>query len=151
MTTAWKWEWDPATRKLGEQTVIITGMNNGGHNTRAVYISPNHPNIILASVGSNANWDYEAESMTAGRAAVKAFDMDKMPAGGFVYNTDGYQFGYGLRNEVGLVFDPANNVWGVENGGDVSCPPIPSFQPELTRRPSGLQAHGRKPGYGHPQ
>lgn len=130
MTTAWRWDWDPETRQLGsDRTVIITGMNNGGHQTRSVYIPPNHPNLILASVGSNDNWDYDSESMAAGRAAVKAFDMDKLPAAGFVYATDGYQFGYGLRNEVGLVFDPSNKVWGVENGGDVSSRPC--FSPGI--------------------
>lgn len=123
MTTAWRWTWDPVTRQVSDQTVVLTGMNNGGHSTRSIYVAPNHPNLIVVSVGSNSNWDYESESMETGRAAVKVFDMDTMPDGGYQYNTQGWQFGYGLRNEVGLAFDPSNMVWGVENGGDVSGTP----------------------------
>jgi glucose/arabinose dehydrogenase len=61
--------------------------------------------------------------MSTGRSCVKAFDMSKVPEGGYSYNTQGIMFGYGMQNKIGLAFDPAGNAWGVENSGDVSSQP----------------------------
>jgi hypothetical protein len=52
------------------------------------------------------------------RAVNKVFDTSIIPNGGYSYDTGGWQAGYGLRNEVGLVFDADNNLWGVENSAD---------------------------------
>lgn len=119
MTQAIRWNYDPATRKVsGEGTVVVKGMNNGGHNTRSLYLAPGNPNILLAAVGSNSNWDYASTNMATPRSVIKAFDLSKMPEGGYDYATSGYQFGWGLRNEVGVAFDPDGMAWGVENSGD---------------------------------
>ena len=115
-----KWTYDPATRTATGQEVVIKGMNNGGHNTRTVAVVPQAPNLLLAQVGSNGNWDYASESPSVGRSIVKVFDMDKVPSGGYTYNSQGTVLGYGMRNEIGLTFDPNGHVWGVENSGDVS-------------------------------
>jgi len=119
MAQAWSWTYDPATMKASDQKVVIKGMNPGGHNTRTLAVVPQQPNLLLAQVGSNANWDYASESPSAGRSIVKVFDMSKAPEGGYTYNSQGQVLGYGMRNEIGLAFDPAGHVWGVENSGDV--------------------------------
>lgn len=119
-TTAWAWDYDAATRKVSNQKVVIRGIGQGIHSTRTMVVVPQAPNIVLVAVGSNNNWDYQSGSPATGRACIKAFDMSKVPAGGYSYNTDGYQMGYGLRNEVGITIDPAGHAWGVENSGDVS-------------------------------
>jgi len=120
-TTAWQWAYDPAAMKVSDQKVVVRGMSSGIHSTRTLVVVPQKPNLIMLQVGSNSNWDYAAGSPSAGRACVKVFDMDKVPEGGYQYNTQGEMFGYGMRNEIGLAVDPAGHVWGVENSGDVSC------------------------------
>lgn len=126
-TTAWSWSYDPATMKATNQKVVVKGMATGIHSTRTLLVVPQKPNLIVLQVGSNNNWDYQAGSASTGRACVKVFDMSAVPEGGYNYNTQGYQFGYGMRNEIGLAFDPSGNVWGVENSGDVSTWGPPPF------------------------
>jgi glucose/arabinose dehydrogenase len=121
-TTVWQWSYDAATRKISNQKVVVKGISTGIHTTRTVVVSPKNPNILIVSVGSNANFDYPTGSPSAGRACVKTFDVSKAPEGGYSYNTEGSQYGYGLRNEIGVVFDPNGMGWGVENSGDVSKP-----------------------------
>jgi len=119
-TTAWAWDYDVATMNVSNQRVVVKGMSQGIHSTRTLAVVPQAPNLVLLQVGSNSNWDYQSESPSAGRAIVKVFDMSKVPSGGYDYNTQGQVLGYGMRNEIGLTFDPAGHVWGVENSGDVS-------------------------------
>ncbi|KAH8895698.1 soluble quino protein glucose dehydrogenase [Thozetella sp. PMI_491] len=114
----WQWTYDAAAHTASGQKTVVKAMSTGIHSTRTLYVVPNKPNIILVAVGSNSNFDYAAESPAAGRACVKAFDISNAPEGGYDYNTQGYQFGYGLRNEVALAFDPNFMVWGAENSGD---------------------------------
>ncbi len=122
-TMAWSWSYDAATMKATDQKTVIKGMSGSGHNTRTLQVVPQKPNLLLAQVGSNANWDYPSESPSAGRAIVKVFDMSKVPDGGYTYNSQGDVLGYGMRNEIALTFDPAGHVWGAENSGDVSHGP----------------------------
>jgi len=93
-------------------------MNNGGHATRTLVIPKNKPNLLVVSCGSNENLDIASGNMATERAVVKVFDMNSVPSGGYNYVTGGYQAGYGLRNEVGIVFDGNNMLWGVENSSD---------------------------------
>ncbi len=120
VSTVWSWSYDVAAAKVSGQKVVIKGMSPGGHSTRTVAVVPQQPNLLLAQVGSNSNWDYASESPSAGRSIVKVFDMSKVPDGGYTYNSQGQVLGYGMRNEIGLAFDPVGHVWGVENSGDVS-------------------------------
>jgi glucose/arabinose dehydrogenase len=119
-TTVWSWSYDAAAMKATGQTAVVKGISTGIHSTRTLAVVPQKPNLLLVQAGSNANWDYDSGSPTAGRSGIKIFDVSAAPSGGWSYNTDGYQFGYGLRNEVGFTFDPNGMVWGVENSGDVS-------------------------------
>ncbi|KLU82084.1 hypothetical protein MAPG_01161 [Magnaporthiopsis poae ATCC 64411] len=118
MTTVWRWDYDARTRSVSNQVVVIKGMNNGGHSTRALWLAPKNPNIILVQVGSNSNWDHASGNPAEGRSDIRAFDLSKTPAGGYNYVGGGFQMGYGLRNAVGVAFDPNGDAWEVENSGD---------------------------------
>jgi glucose/arabinose dehydrogenase len=153
-TTAWSWSYDPATMTISDQKVVIKGMSTGVHTTRTIVVVPKNPNITIVAVGSNGNWDYQSGNPAVGRSCVKAFDMSKVPSGGYNYNTDGYQFGYGMRNEIGLTFDPAGMAWGVENSGDVSratfcLSQLRLFDVGLHGR-TGLPTDGQRSRDGHP-
>jgi glucose/arabinose dehydrogenase len=80
-------------------------MDSKGHVTRTLIIPPKHPNLLIVSHGSNDNFDYGSADIKTGRSCVKVFDTTKAPTNGYDYATEGYQMGYGLRNEVGLAFD----------------------------------------------
>ncbi|KAK1756803.1 L-sorbosone dehydrogenase [Echria macrotheca] len=116
--TAWSWSYDAKAMTVSGQTVVVRGMNAGGHNTRTLAVPPNHPNLLIVSLGSDGNIDQPTVQKETGRAIVKVFDLSKTPSGGYSYNTQGWYLGYGLRNEIALVFDGNNMVWGVENSGD---------------------------------
>ena len=122
-TTLWSWDYDAASKSLSNQKTIVRGMSSSGHVTRTVQVVPNAPNLVILQVGSNSNWDYQSGNPATARACVKVFDVTKAPANGYNYPTEGQMLGYGLRNEVGLTFDPNGMVWGVENSGDVSAMP----------------------------
>ncbi|KAL8367143.1 hypothetical protein RB595_008901 [Gaeumannomyces hyphopodioides] len=119
-TAVYSWGYDAQARSVvaGSQRTVVARISNGVHSTRTLKVSPGNPSLLLVAVGSNSNWDYATSSASAGRSLVKVFDMSKAPAGGYVFNTDGHLLGYGMRNEVGLAFDPDGHVWGVENSGD---------------------------------
>lgn len=102
----YSWSYNVATGQLGtDRAVVVQGMNNGGHSTRTLIISPKYTNLLAVSCGSNANIDADSISPSAGRAIVKVFNLNSIPSGGYNYVTQGYNAGYGLRNEVGLAFD----------------------------------------------
>ncbi|KAH6611710.1 hypothetical protein B0J18DRAFT_83422 [Chaetomium sp. MPI-SDFR-AT-0129] len=117
-TAVYGWTYDSAARTLSNQQTVIKGISTGIHSTRTLSVVPSQPNLLLVQVGSNANLDQAAAQKETGRAIIKIFDMDKVPSGGYNYNTDGEVFGYGLRNTIGFVPDPSGVYWGVENSGD---------------------------------
>jgi hypothetical protein len=107
-TTVWRYKYDDATQTVSDETIVIKNMWRGGHTSRAVTVAPKTPNIIVVQLGSNANFDMESLSPATARAIVKGFDVDKAPAGGWDYIKEGWNMGYGLRNEVGFVADGNN-------------------------------------------
>lgn len=144
--TAWSWAYDPATRQVSGQKVVVNGMDTGIHSTRNLLVVPSQPNMILLQVGSNANLDMAAADKATGRAIIKIFDASKAPANGFNYKTDGEVFGYGLRNEIGFTTDPNGMVWGVENSGDVSTGHIPKLAAKkLTLSTLGPHPDNKRP------
>ncbi|TAQ88464.1 hypothetical protein B7494_g3247, partial [Chlorociboria aeruginascens] len=117
-TTVYKWTYDPVAVSVGTSSIVVMGMNTAGHITRTLLIPQNQPNLLVVSHGSDANLDYPAGTLSTERAVIKVFDMNSVPSGGYNFVTGGYQAGYGLRNEVGIVFDGNNLLWGVENSSD---------------------------------
>lgn len=82
----------------------------GGHSTRTLLLSPNNPNLLAVSHGSNDNFDYPSGNPKTARACVKVFDLSAIPSGGYNYVSGGWLAGYGMRNEVGIAFD-GNNMF----------------------------------------
>ncbi|KAH8204749.1 hypothetical protein TruAng_001083 [Truncatella angustata] len=118
-TDAFRWSYNPTTGAIGStRTTVVTGMNPGGHSTRTLVISPKAPNLLVVSQGSSENIDAASIDPSVARAIVKVFDLNSVPSGGYNYVSQGYNAGYGLRNEVGLAFDGQGMLWGVENSGD---------------------------------
>ncbi|KAI1452489.1 hypothetical protein F4805DRAFT_472350 [Annulohypoxylon moriforme] len=128
VSTVFRWVYDlKSGNTSGSPVTVISGMANEDHVSRTLIIPPNRPDLLIVSRGSNSNLDYATINPSTARSIVKVFDMMKVPIGGYDYAKDGWNAGYGLRNEVGLVFDGSNMLWGVENSAD-----------QLTREVNGI-------------
>ncbi|KXH57946.1 carbohydrate-binding cytochrome b562 [Colletotrichum salicis] len=118
MTTAWSYAYDAKAQSVSAQTVVVKGMQQGGHPTRNLITPPATPHLLVIQQGSYSNFDYESLNKAVARAVVKVFDMRSVPSGGYTYASQGWFLGWGLRNEVALAADGNNAIWGVENSGD---------------------------------
>ncbi|KAM0327420.1 hypothetical protein ACHAQA_005706 [Verticillium albo-atrum] len=118
MTTAFEYSYNAATQTVSGERIVVRGMNQGGHPTRALIVPPQTPHLLVISLGSFDNLDHPTINPATGRAIVKVFDVRSVPSGGYTFNTQGYLLGYGLRNGVALAADGNNHVWEVENGAD---------------------------------
>ncbi|HYE77457.1 MAG TPA: PQQ-dependent sugar dehydrogenase [bacterium] len=85
---------------------IITGLPSGGHNTRTVRVDP-VTGLLYVSIGSSCNNCIESNQY---RASIWVFNPD---------GTNGRLFAGGMRNAVGMAFQPRfNKLWAVNNGHD---------------------------------
>jgi len=108
-SSVFSWTYDPATGKVDpNSTTIVSGMATSGHTTRTLIIPPHRPDLLVVSHGSNSNIDQAATNPKTARAIVKAFNISSTPTSGYNYALDGWNAGFGLRNEVGLAFDGNN-------------------------------------------
>jgi len=82
----------------------------GGHTSRTILIDANKQKIYV-SIGSAANVAREE-----GRAIIEQYNLDG--TGRKIYAT-------GIRNAVGLAFDPNGNFWANNNGSDQQGNDIP--------------------------
>ncbi|XXG95184.1 hypothetical protein Hte_001444 [Hypoxylon texense] len=116
----YRWSYDPKSGDVDDTsiTAMVTGMAYNGHVTRTLIIPPKHPDLLVVAHGSNGNLDYAAADPAMARAIVKVFNLSTVPSMGYDYAKDGWNAGYGLRNEVGLAFDGNSYLWGVENSAD---------------------------------
>ena len=88
-----------------KKEVIIPDLPTGGHFTRTVAFGPDGK--IYVSIGSSCNVCKEKDKR---RAAILQFNPD---------GSDGNLFAKGLRNSVGLTWDPGNGeMWASDNGRD---------------------------------
>lgn len=95
---------DPGRSGRGAVTVI-SGIPSGGHSTRTILFGPDGK--LYLAVGSSCNICDERDSL---RAAVSQFNVD---------GTGGRIFAKGLRNTVGLAFNPqTGELWGGNNDRD---------------------------------
>lgn len=89
-----------------EPVTIISGIPAGGHSTRTILFGP-VDNKLYLSVGSSCNLCDESDSL---RAAVSVFNRD---------GSGGRIFAKGLRNTVGMAFNPkTGELWGNNNDRD---------------------------------
>ena len=94
-------------------------MNNSDHITRTLLKSRFNENMLLVSRGSNENIDPGAAYLSSGRSQIRAFDLSKVPNGGYDYTTSGIRLGWGLRNSVGVGEHPiTGGIYSVENSAD---------------------------------
>jgi glucose/arabinose dehydrogenase len=92
---------DPGAR----EPVTIMRLPGGGHSTRTIVFGPDGK--MYVAVGSSCNLCAERDSM---RAAVTQFNPD---------GSGGHIFAKGLRNTVGLAFNPkTGELWGGNNDRD---------------------------------
>jgi glucose/arabinose dehydrogenase len=110
-STVYRWAYtDGARADLGAAEVVVKGVPTGGHATRTLAFDD--AGALYVSVGSASNLDGDSS-----RARVRRFDVSSVPAGGLAFDSGAVQAD-GLRNEVGLAFDAAGRLWGVQNGVD---------------------------------
>jgi glucose/arabinose dehydrogenase len=88
-----------------EPVTLVRRVPSGGHSTRTVVFGPDGK--MYVSVGSSCNLCDESDSM---RAAVLQFNRD---------GSGGRVFAKGLRNSVGLAFNPTTGeLWATNNDRD---------------------------------
>ncbi|KAF3916177.1 hypothetical protein AA313_de0205766 [Arthrobotrys entomopaga] len=112
------YNFDYTNAKASGKTTLITGMASADHITRSLYIPGSNPDLLVVSVGSNANLDYGTEDINSGRSQIRGFKWRDLLNSPVVYHTAGFSFGWGLRNSVGLSEDEAGQFWSVENSAD---------------------------------
>jgi glucose/arabinose dehydrogenase len=84
---------------------IVTGLPSGGHSTRTVVFGPD--GLMYVAVGSSCNVCGESDGR---RAAVTRFNPD---------GSGEHRFSTGLRNSVGLAFNPSTGeLWATNNDRD---------------------------------
>lgn len=101
-----RFRYDPATLEATEPTVIVPALPaGGGHWTRTVVVGPDGG--LYVSVGSSCNVCREGDGR---RAAVLRYEAD---------GSGGRIFASGLRNAVGLAFQPGTGaLWATVNERD---------------------------------
>ena len=101
---------------------IVTGLPSGGHSTRTVVFGPD--GHMYVAVGSSCNICNESDPR---RAAVTRFNAD---------GSGEHRFATGLRNSVGLAFNPSTGeLWATNNdrddiGGSITAPLTQDLPPE---------------------
>jgi glucose/arabinose dehydrogenase len=87
------------------QQPVVSGLPSGGHSTRTIVFGPD--GFLYVAVGSSCNICDESDPR---RAAVTRFNAD---------GSGEVRFATGLRNSVGLAFNPSTNeLWATNNDRD---------------------------------
>ncbi len=106
-----RFTYDPAGA-LGEQEVVVPELPTGGHNTRTVAFGPD--GMMYLAVGSSCNICDEEDEI---RATVARANPD---------GSDLQIIATGVRNAVGLAFDPTSGqLWATVNERDTLGDEIP--------------------------
>lgn len=106
-----RWPYTAGDRQnLGDGTIVIYNIPCCHHVTRSLVFD--EEGYLYVQVGSGSNVDSDTL-----HARINRFNVTSVPRGGIDWNS-GYVYATGMRNEVGIRFDAAGNLWGVENGVD---------------------------------
>jgi glucose/arabinose dehydrogenase len=101
-----------AKGEVGEGEVVVPDLPSGGHVTRTVAFGQDGK--LYVGIGSSCNICAETDDR---RAAVMRYDAD---------GSNGERFAWGLRNPVGLAFEPGTNtLWATVNERDDQGNEIP--------------------------
>ncbi|KAK6529451.1 hypothetical protein TWF281_008624 [Arthrobotrys megalospora] len=115
---AYAWTYNTDTGTVSEKTSLVTGMSSGGHVTRSLLVPDGNPDLLLISVGSDGNFDEGTKEYSSGRSQIRGFKWKDLLSESVVYRESGTNFGWGLRNSVGLRDDKQGQLWSVENSAD---------------------------------
>jgi glucose/arabinose dehydrogenase len=101
-----------AKGEVGEGDVVVPDLPTGGHVTRTLAFGQDGK--LYVGIGSSCNICAETDDR---RAAVMRYDAD---------GSNGERFAWGLRNPVGLAFEPGTNtLWATVNERDDQGNEIP--------------------------
>jgi len=116
-----RWQYNAKSVSLATGHRVISGIPAGGrHVTRTVVFGPD--GSIYISVGSSCN---ECVDVT-NRAVIMRYRAD---------GTGGQVYASGLRNAVGMAFQPGTRqLWAVENGQDLLGDDIPPDELDLIKQ-----------------
>jgi glucose/arabinose dehydrogenase len=108
-TTVFRWKYPNGARSfLGASEVVVRNLPCCHHITRTILFDDQNRLYVQSGSGSNVDPD-------PSHGQIRRFaNMTKLPLDWL----DGELFASGLRNEVGLRFDPHGRLFGVENGRD---------------------------------
>ncbi|KAF9264136.1 soluble quino protein glucose dehydrogenase [Marasmius fiardii PR-910] len=117
-TDVYSYPYDEAAGTVGNAKKIITIPDQEDHVTRTLHISRLQPDLLLVSVGSNANIDPGTVDINSGRSQIRIFNLTEIGDEPVPY-TSGEVLGWGLRNSVGVTEHPfTGEIWSVENSAD---------------------------------
>ncbi|KAF3909017.1 hypothetical protein ABW21_db0208383 [Orbilia brochopaga] len=115
---AFAWKYNPATGQATGKTTLVTGMGTGGHITRSLLVPKKNPDLLLISVGSDGNLDGGTTEYSSGRSQIRGFKWKTLLTSSIAFKDSNINFGWGLRNSVGLRDDSKGQLWSVENSAD---------------------------------
>ncbi|KAK6511679.1 hypothetical protein TWF481_000587 [Arthrobotrys musiformis] len=115
---AYGWTYDTNSGRVSGKKALVTGMSSGGHVTRSLLVPNGNPDLLLISVGSDGNFDKGTKDYSSGRSQIRGFKWKDLLSKPIVYRKGGTNFGWGLRNSVGLRDDKKGQLWSVENSAD---------------------------------
>lgn len=117
---AYSWAYNSANSTVSDSSrTLVSGMFTDTHNTRTLLMSQKINDTLIISRGSSENVDPAAAVISSGQSQIKAFDLSKVPSGGYNFAQDGLRLGWGLRNSVGISEHPqTGGIYSVENSVD---------------------------------
>ncbi|KAJ6259648.1 hypothetical protein Dda_5286 [Drechslerella dactyloides] len=115
---AYAWAYNPWTGQATGKTTLVTGMASGGHTTRSLLVPKANPDLLIISVGSDGNLDEGTTEYSSGRSQIRGFQWKDLVNNPVVFKESGVNFGWGLRNSVGIRDDSKGQLWSVENSAD---------------------------------
>jgi len=110
-TAVYRWPYTPGTRtSIGNPETVVKNVPCCHHTSRTLEFDST--GFLFVQSGSGANVDPDST-----HSQIRRFDITTVPSGGVDWSV-GQVYADGLRNEVGVRFDNAGLLWGVENGCD---------------------------------
>jgi len=112
-TDVYRWSYKAGMRaNLGTAQHVIANIPCCHHTTRTLRFSPDVQYLYVQS-GSEEN-----VATNSSHSQIRRFPTASLNPSTLVQWSDGQLAADGMRNEVGVRFDPLGNIWGVENGVD---------------------------------
>ena len=101
--------YDGTAGTVGEKKTVISGMVNGGHQTRTLLIPETAPDLLYVLRGSDGNIDNATTETSTARSIMKVFNVTELLAATepIDYAAGGEISAWGLRNSVGVGEDPS--------------------------------------------